>query len=497
MKVTKFLTRAAILCSENCFSASFDCSKADTAIEKMICSNAKVSALDSELDKKFDAATFNEKIRTEIVKDQIIWLMKTREKCEDIKCLEEIYRKRIDYIESQASQNPAEEEFLLSTYAGEPEASLGTDAEVVLVSGYEPEGDSATINVDRPGSNVILVLSSYESILWKVHVTPTTKINAILVGGYKTQQVSSNIKVPLFTVKIPYAYEEDNINFKKILIEINRLLAINHVDYFNGNYRVPQSASVQTINKSNRNKLSLDWPATAKPIKNFSFQLLDVNNQPVEWTLTGPKVSTKNTYVQRGTVVSPKDGSIYKLRSGKIEKFNQTGTKLSTSVPPESLPRISWDTDITYDTKRNLLSLITLGGEGYLYRYHPGKNVWLDAHSAQNNDINSIFYDKKLDRYMGWAGGLVVFNGDGDYLYSKPITEKLEGYGTLYDRNNGAAAPLKIIASGDAIALIAFSSGNVTHIWNYDVASDKAALTYKASLAYDDESNSRPHSVRW
>lgn len=232
--------------------------------------------------------------------------------------------------------------------------------------------------------------------------------------------------------------------------------------------------------------MTLDWPPTAKPIKNFTFSLLNNNNDFVEWTLKGPRKNSQNHYITKGVAVSTKSNLIHKLRSGKIETFDKSGAKLNISSPPQHFPRMSWDTDITYDSKRDILSIISFGGEGYLYRYYPAKDVWLDAFSAHNRDISSIYYDKTMDRYVGWgcftsAGEIVIFNGEGGYVTSKTIADKLEGYGRSFDRNNEGASPLKVIAKGDSIALIAISSGTVTHIWNYDLASDRAALTYKSS----------------
>ncbi|RYE40005.1 MAG: hypothetical protein EOP48_25170, partial [Sphingobacteriales bacterium] len=402
------------------------------------------------------------------MKDQINWLSKTRARCKDVSCLEGMYEERIKYLDLLSFKNPPDdEEFPLMQSTEEPDKNIAQNAQIVLISGYEPSSGSVNVTVDRPNTNIILVLSSYETITWKIHATPTTNIKGILVGGYKSQQVFATIKTPAHKVKIPYAYEENNINFKKILVELNRLFGVDRIDYFNGAYKVAQQITVPPVESQNK-KLSLNWPPIVQPITNFSFQLLSTNNDFVEWTLKGPKDPSKDAYLLKGVAVSTKSKLIYKLQHGKIEAFDKTGTKLSSSTPPQNLPEISWDTDITYDSKRDLLSIISFGGEGYLYRYFPTKDVWLDAHSAQNHDISSIYYDKTMDRYVGWgcfisAGEIVIFNGEGTYVTSKLIADKLEGYGRSFDRNNEGASPLKVIAKGDSVALIAISGSVVTH----------------------------------
>lgn len=483
MKVYGVLLLFVSVISPSVLAASFDCQKAKTFAEKMICQSPRLSELDVELDRVFDEATFSEITKSEIVKDQINWLTKTRARCKDASCLEGMYEERIKYLGLFVIKNPPDQEdYILVQSTEEPNKSIAQGAELVLISGYEPAGETVEITVDRPNASVILVLSSYARVRWKVRSTPNTTIKAILVGGYESPTVSSPKLIPTYFTKIPYATDENNIKFKSILMELKRLFSTNHVDYFIGSYKIATQIVVSPVDSVNK-KLSLDWPPVEKPTKDLSFRLLTINNDFVEWTLQGPKADSKSAYVNQGVVVSTKSNIIYKLQNGKIESIDKSGAKHGSSAVPQNLPEISWGTDITYDSKRDLLSIISFGGEGYLYRYFPAKDAWLDAYSAQNHDINSIFYDETMDRYVGWSasGEIVIFSGEGAYLKSKRVADKLVGYGRIYDRNNYRASPLKVIANGDSIALIAISGRSVTHIWSYDVSSDRAILTYKAS----------------
>jgi uncharacterized protein len=72
------------------FSASFDCAKASTKIEKLICSTPAINKLDTEM-----AAIYKDAVQREpSAKDgQRTWIQE-RNKCQDAACLEEAYKER-------------------------------------------------------------------------------------------------------------------------------------------------------------------------------------------------------------------------------------------------------------------------------------------------------------------------------------------------------------------------------------------------------------------
>ncbi|MBC8024391.1 MAG: hypothetical protein H7Y89_00220 [Steroidobacteraceae bacterium] len=77
-------------------AASFDCSKAATATEKLICANARISDLDEHLGRYYSAA------RGELgrggaclASTQREWLRKVRNACKDSACLERAYLQRL------------------------------------------------------------------------------------------------------------------------------------------------------------------------------------------------------------------------------------------------------------------------------------------------------------------------------------------------------------------------------------------------------------------
>ncbi|QXG50028.1 lysozyme inhibitor LprI family protein [Pseudomonas viridiflava] len=79
------------------FAASFDCNKASTATEKLICSDAETSALDGKLQQAYKTAlaatdAYGKKA---LAKEQRNWITYRRGLCQDTTCLQQAYTSRI------------------------------------------------------------------------------------------------------------------------------------------------------------------------------------------------------------------------------------------------------------------------------------------------------------------------------------------------------------------------------------------------------------------
>ncbi|MFC3114685.1 lysozyme inhibitor LprI family protein [Cellvibrio fontiphilus] len=471
-----------LIASTPVLAAGFDCKKAHTEIEKTICSNDRLSTLDLELNQIFKLARMETKDKQSLISGQSDWLKNTRDLCKSADCLQLVYINRISDLKSKITTSPYEAGYFLNPATDKPLATLAEESEIYVISGYEPLKNVVSITVDRPNSKVILVVSSYEPTIWKISATPKTQIGAIFFGGNQT--IFSNKIAPLYKEEIPYTTEIDNRNFQTLLSKLNDLIKVKNIDYFLGNYKIPSTVVIDQFIREDKKTLSLDGPKIQTPKSNWEFDLLTDSNKIEKWTLQGPKTQVDSNYVFQGRLLSSKTEKVFSIKNHNFEILNiKNGNKYSPTMPMD-FPKISWPTDITYDARRNYYSIVSYGGEGYLYRYNPDQDLWIDFNSAKNFDISSIFYDKTADRYVAWAnfinrGSLVIFDGDGKYVSDKYLTEKLEGFGRLYDKGNEAAAPLKIVSNGNAIALIAMSAGKVTHIWLYDMETDKAILTYK------------------
>jgi len=76
-------------------AASFNCQKAATFVEKAVCQNDSLSALDDELNTVFNDALNNSADPKGLKKQEITWLKAKRNRCQTNACLEKAYKERI------------------------------------------------------------------------------------------------------------------------------------------------------------------------------------------------------------------------------------------------------------------------------------------------------------------------------------------------------------------------------------------------------------------
>ncbi|MEM6614643.1 MAG: hypothetical protein AAF652_20850 [Cyanobacteria bacterium P01_C01_bin.72] len=124
-----------------------------------------------------------------------------------------------------------------------------------------------------------------------------------------------------------------------------------------------------------------------------------------------------------GMAISPDGREIYRLTKSGISIFNRNTGEYHNFDLPLNFPRLSWGTDLAYDSRRDLVSLVSFGGEGYLYRFDARQRRWLDVRSLDNIDLKSLTYERTLDRYVAQVedfgmneGNLVFISGDGELL---------------------------------------------------------------------------------
>ncbi|GAB2591394.1 DUF1311 domain-containing protein [Dyella jejuensis] len=93
----KFLVLSVALFSSAVFAAGFNCDKSAVIAERLICSNAKLSALDVDLNKAYKSAleSASSASKTTLIKEQRNWLAYARDSCEDVNCLKDAYTTRI------------------------------------------------------------------------------------------------------------------------------------------------------------------------------------------------------------------------------------------------------------------------------------------------------------------------------------------------------------------------------------------------------------------
>lgn len=111
----KHLKWIALLCLFTCAqvrAASFDCDKAHSSIEKLLCSNDELSDLDNQLGEAYVTAL--QRMRTDggkrLQQEQLQWLRSVRNQCVDSTCLLNVYRRRVNELDPFADKQLSCEE---------------------------------------------------------------------------------------------------------------------------------------------------------------------------------------------------------------------------------------------------------------------------------------------------------------------------------------------------------------------------------------------------
>jgi uncharacterized protein YecT (DUF1311 family) len=84
-------------------AASFDCGKAKTRVEGLICSDAELSHLDGKLAATYKTATRSAVAGSAVAADQRKWIVETRNHCHEPARLSRVYNARISKLESEIS----------------------------------------------------------------------------------------------------------------------------------------------------------------------------------------------------------------------------------------------------------------------------------------------------------------------------------------------------------------------------------------------------------
>ena len=126
-------------------AASFDCQKAASFVEKAVCQDALLSALDEKLSAAFDKAISQSSNPNALKKQEMNWLKTKRGRCQDNACLEKVYSQRIVEL-SQAG-------------SGTSNAGIGGEYERYDANG-KPDLQAASITVFALGKGKVKIVGS-------------------------------------------------------------------------------------------------------------------------------------------------------------------------------------------------------------------------------------------------------------------------------------------------------------------------------------------------
>lgn len=103
IRILGFIPIFALFCATLTVSAaSFDCTKAATHVEKLICSNSEISELDEKVNIDYHKALdeTNSDLQADLINQQKHWLKFTRNRCKDELCLKHAYWSKLAEIKA-------------------------------------------------------------------------------------------------------------------------------------------------------------------------------------------------------------------------------------------------------------------------------------------------------------------------------------------------------------------------------------------------------------
>ena len=176
MKRIKWFVLAVLAIQTTAQAASFDCSKASSNVEKIVCDTPSLSELDDELGTSYEEATHlaNDEQQNRLETDQKYWLKHARNQCADVTCIKQAYQTRLAYLQNPLSKvNHSIEEMLFkksiasilklekpTSFAVLDETLTPDDLVYVSVPGYySPQ--YALKNVSRGLTSVIIDTNSW------------------------------------------------------------------------------------------------------------------------------------------------------------------------------------------------------------------------------------------------------------------------------------------------------------------------------------------------
>jgi hypothetical protein len=275
---------------------------------------------------------------------------------------------------------------------------------------------------------------------------------------------------------LPYAYSTENRNFVVLLAYLQKTFGVDRVDAFRGQYTIPSQQRISAPDML-APALTLAGPAPQKAPRKIRFDLPSSTGGKIRWTLEGPVRAETEFY--GNSVVS--DGvRRYRLAKPTLEIVTE-GQRQAVPPLPANFPAFSWPTALAYDSKRKFVAVVTMGGEGFMYRFDTEKQQWHDLRSLANVDLLTLVYDERADRYLAWSreGELLLVAGDGQLQARLPLADKLAGYQRLYDSGNQSPPPLQMVGLGDDVVLY-YLNGNVIHsLWHMNLRTRQATLTYR------------------
>jgi len=295
---------------------------------------------------------------------------------------------------------------------------------------------SATVEVDREGAAVVLVLNAYEAIEWTVTATPTTALAAVIVTSYEPQVVNAPASAPVFQSSqlvdgdgeywgVPDDPVENEARFQANAWAIERIGAA--LTTCVGDYRAPSTPLVvgpanqtwldqwvagEAVREGQLRNVATRAQLVASLQGEFFLPLLTPPGDPFGTPPPGlPQVALCSPlgYVQPLAFLPAGTNSYALGPRGYVLGLGSTGPGLVDFVSPTLLPLpaappstpFSFANTMAYDSLRNRLLVSSFGGGGVLYSGSAATLQWSELANPNVDAPSALAYHPGLDALFG------------------------------------------------------------------------------------------------
>lgn len=304
-----------------------------------------------------------------------------------------------------------------------------------------PEG-VVEVKVDYVGGPIVLVLSSYEPVLWKLDVAKGAQIRRVLIGGYHKSRIeglSDSIAIQREhkgnrISYLGYALDDSETPYSTTAATLRKITGLTPSTMVGGyGYRGepfvigPDNADwLQQLLSHRIDGVYQKATENERKKKRERYQVvrfegmfdgdaaMDRRHYHREaeggvWavmTPSGPIASTLKGVAGGFSHIAkdPKSSTFYAIQGHDVVRVRTDASKKQVteelSIPGE-LPELSWPCGITFDSKRRRVILVSLGGTGHMYSLDVDNDKWSLVQEMQNRDLASISYSKAEDAIYG------------------------------------------------------------------------------------------------
>jgi hypothetical protein len=312
----------------------------------------------------------------------------------------------------------------------------GAGIELHAVGFYEGNGATSTtpgtasVEVDRPGSVVALLLNAYEPITWTITETPGTVVVAVISYSYEAQTLLTAGVPNAAVLQLSYAVNNDGTFFGVPESDLESRLQTNawslerlgqFVTTWTGDYTAPATTYIAgpsntvwrdqwVTNEALREGNTWNVATRAQVQASVGGVLfLPLLTGPL-FSFTPPTVAVANALGVLAPIVAVPGitdyvfgtTSIFTLAGGDPSILDPL-TLGSTAIPPDpTLPAFSWINSIAYDSVRDRLWVSGFGGGGTLYSWDVATATWsVVVASWQNQEPAAMCYHPTYDATFG------------------------------------------------------------------------------------------------